>query len=237
MNPNALLVVVAAGWLVGGTPIARAQSSNEPPRYTPPPPAYPPRPVEPLRGFHRHDGFFLRLATGLSALHASWKEGSNDYAINGTGIALGMAFGGALTPNLVLYGEITGVVARDPTQKLNGASTTLTDYDVSFPGIGPGAAYYLMPANVYFSGTLAFFRLTQGYHGPSPGSEGTGGDGRIITNLGVGAAVVMGKDWWVSTNWSLGVAGLVHLAWMEVRHYHSHATAEAYSLLFSATYN
>jgi hypothetical protein len=230
------MVAVVAILPVAAPPIAHAQSSDQP--ALPAQPAYyPPQPAGPPAGFRHHDGFYLRLATGLSVLHASWNEGTNAWSIAGTGIALVMSFGGALTPNLVLYGEITGSMARNPTQKLNGVSTTLTDYDVSLAGIGPGVAYYLVPANLYFSGTLAFLRLTKGYHGPSPGSEGTGGNGAILTDTGIGAAFVVGKEWWVSTNWGLGVAGIVHVASMKLTDSDARATAEALSLVFSATYN
>ena len=230
------IVVAAAAWLVVALPIARAQSSDQPP--VPAPPIYyAPQRVGPPAGFHQHDGFYLRLAAGLSVLHASWRETADDWSITGTGIALVMTLGGSVTPNLVLYGEITGSMAMDPTEKHNGVSTTLDDYDVSLAGIGPGAAYYLVPANLCFSGTLAFFRLTKGYHGPSPGSEGTGGNGAILTDTGIGAAFMVGKEWWVSTNWGLGVAGIVHLASMKLTDGDTRAVAEALSLVLSATYN
>jgi hypothetical protein len=193
--------------------------------------------VGPPPGFRAHDGFYLRLATGPSVLHASWSEGTNDWSITGAGLALAMAFGGALTPNLVLYGEVTGSVAIDPTQKLNGVATTLTDYDVSLAGIGPGAAYYLVPANLYFSGTVALFRLTKGYRGPSSGSRSESHGGAIITDRGIGAAFMVGKEWWVSMNWGLGLAGIVHVASMKVTNDESRATAGALSLVLSATYN
>jgi hypothetical protein len=186
---------------------------------------------------HEHDGFYLRLATGPSMLHASWHEGGNDWSISGLGIALAMALGVSITPNLVLYGEITGSVAIDPSQRCNGVATTLTDYDVSLAGRGVGAAYYLVPANLYFSGTLAVFRLTKGYRGPSSGQRSDSHDGAIITNNGIGAAFIVGREWWLSTNWGLGLAGIVHVASMKVTNDDSRATAGALSLLLSATYN
>jgi hypothetical protein len=48
---------------------------------------------------------------------------------------------------------------------------------------------------------------------------------------------MVGKEWWVSANWGLGVAGIVHLASMKSTNEDSRVTAETLSLVLSATYN
>ena len=48
---------------------------------------------------------------------------------------------------------------------------------------------------------------------------------------------MVGKEWWVSANWGLGVAGIVHIASMKLPNTDSRATADALSLVLSATYN
>ena len=166
-----------------------------------------PQPLEPPAGIHEHDGLYVRLATGPSVLHASWKEKTDDLSLTGIGLALAMAFGVSVTPNLVIYGEVTGSFVKDPIQNRNGVSTTLTGHDLSLAGIGPGAAYYLLPAHLYFSGTLTLSYLSRGYYGVSSGSEGSGGNGAILTNTDIGGTFMVGKEWWVSANWGLGVAG------------------------------
>jgi hypothetical protein len=195
------------------------------------------QPLEPPTGIHEHDGLYVRLATGPSVLHASWKDRTDDLSLTGIGLALAMALGVSVTPNLVIYGEVTGNVVRDPIRNRNGVSTTITGHDFSLAGIGPGAAYYLLPANLYFSGTLTLSYLTRGYYGLSPGSEGSGGNGAILTNTDLGGTFMVGKEWWVSANWGLGVAGIVHVASMKLPNTASRATAEALSLVLSATYN
>jgi hypothetical protein len=214
---------------------ARAQSTDEPVE-APPPMSDVPQPVPPPAGFHEHDGLYIRLAAGAAALHASWMVGPNHWSVTGTGFAVAMALGGSVLPNLVLYAEITRSAASDPTRKVDDLSTKLTNYDVGLAGIGPGAAYYLVPENIYFSGTIAFSRLQSRYNGPS-GSEGSGSDLPIFTDMGIGGTLMVGKEWWLSANWGLGVAGIFHLASMKITNDDSRVTAEALSLVLSATYN
>ena len=228
------IVALAAGLPALGSP-ARTQSSDEPVEPAPPGSDLPP-PAAPPAGFHEHDGFYVRAAIGPSVLHASWKEGAYDWSVTGTGFAIGVALGGSVLPNLVVYAELTRSVAIAPTRKINDASTPLNNYDVDLAGFGPGATYYLVPANLYFSGTIAFSKLTSGYNGPS-GSEGSGTDLEIFTNTGIGATLMVGKEWWVSANWGLGIAGIAYVASMKITNEDSRVTAEALSLVLSATYN
>jgi hypothetical protein len=176
----------------------------------------------------------MRLITGITVLNASWKEGENDNSVTGAGMALGMALGGSITPHLVLYGEFVASVAMEPSQKVNGHSQTLSGYDVTLFGIGPGVAYYFLPGNLYLSGSLLFSQLSESDNGSSNNSSNNSID---LTNMGIGASFMVGKEWWVSTDWGLGVAGMLHLASMKMKDWDARATAEAISILFSATYN
>jgi len=205
------------------------------PGYYPPPGYYAPGPVGPPPGYHEHDGFYMRLTTGITVLNATYSTNGIDNSITGAGVGFSMAFGGSITPNLVLYGEFVTSSALEPNSKRGGTSNTLTGYNVDLFGIGPGVAYFLVPANVYFSGTLAFSQLTESYNGSSNSSSNN--NSVDLTNMGIGASFMVGKEWWVSTNWGLGVAGMLHLASMKMKNYDSRATAEAISILFSATCN
>jgi hypothetical protein len=204
------------------------------PGYYPPPGYYPAVPAGPPPGYHEHDGFYMRLTTGITVVNASTSYGGVDSTITGAGIALGMAFGGSITPNLALYGEFILNSAIEPTAKGGGTSTTWNNHDLDLFGIGPGVVYYLVPANLYFSGTLAFSKLSMSNSGSSSNSSNDSVD---LTDYGIGASLMVGKEWWVSTNWGLGVAGLLHLASMKNKDVDTRTTAEAISILFSATYN
>jgi len=205
---------------------------QQPGYYPPPAPAYyPPQPIGPPPGYHTHDGFFLRLNSGIGIMHAKYSYAGYDTTISGGGMALSFAMGGAITPNLVIYGEFMATGAFDPTIKTGSSSSGMSG-DVTLTGFGPGVAYYLEPANLYFSGTMAFSQVTVNY------DDGTSdSNSRDLTDRGFGMAVTVGKEWWVSQNWGLGVAALLHVASMKVKSVDTRMTAEGISILFSATYN
>jgi hypothetical protein len=186
----------------------------------------------PPPGNHLHDGFYMRLTAGLGVLTAKDSLGGQDRTISGGGMAMTFAFGGAMTPNLILYGELLMTVAMDP--KVDYAETSQSlGYDLNLFGIGPGVAYYLVPSNVYFSGTLAFSQITE-----SSGNNGSNSSRSVdVTDMGIGASFMVGKEWWVSQNWGLGAAGYLHLASMKLKNDDSRMTATALGVLFSATYN
>jgi hypothetical protein len=181
----------------------------------------------------------MRLTTGLGALRAKYKTSGMDTTISGAAMAATFAFGGAVAPNLVLYGEMTMTMAIDPTVQSGETSQNLTHTNVNLFGIGPGVAYYLEPSNMYFSGTLAFSQVTAS---DSSSSSSTSNSSVDLTEMGIGASFMFGKEWWVSHNWGLGAAGLLQLASMKVKQEIAGATdnrmtATALSVLFSATYN
>jgi len=212
------------------------------PGYYPPPAYYPPpgyggRPVyklyaAPPPGYHQHDGFYLRLYTGLGFLSASDTSLGSKETYSGAGVTFGASFGGVIAPNLVLFGEFLGTVVSDPTYDFAGQSQTLSGLDATLVGFGPGVAYYLQPVNLYFSGTLTFSQLSL-----SDSQSNDSSNSADLTNLGIGTNLMAGKEWWVSSEWGLGMAAQLHIASMKMKSSDARMTATVLSLLFSATYN
>jgi hypothetical protein len=62
--------------------------------------------------------------------------------------------------------------------------------------------------------------------------------GTFESDNGLGAKVMLGKEWWVSENWGLGIGGQVFYANCD-RGLNGSKDIKtlAYGLLFSATYN
>jgi hypothetical protein len=219
-----------------------------PPGYAPPPgyyppPGYPPayypqQELGPPPGSHIHDGFYMRLTTGLGVLSAKYKRSELDTTISGPGVAATFAFGGAVATNLVLYGEMLMTMALNPKSESGGTTQNLTNKNVNLFGIGPGVAYYLEPSNLYFSGTLAFSYVSE-----TDSSNSNNSNSSVdLTEMGIGLSFMVGKEWWVSHNWGLGAAGLLHVASMKTKDQiagttPNNMTATALSVLFSATYN
>jgi len=67
-------------------------------------------------------------------------------------------------------------------------------------------------------------------------SDSDNSDNRIESKWGFGVQGLVGKEWWVSQDWGIGVAGEVLASSMKDDADES-MTGLAFGLLFSATYN
>ena len=149
-----------------------------------------------------HEGFYLRLAIGPAAFRAKFAQHPN-----GGGAALDIAAGGSVAKGLVLYG------ALDATGSGNEEQTAAYV-------IGPGLAYWLLDANVYFAATAGVGR----------GSRVTPTGDSVRTNPGFGLALMAGKEWLIEGGpLGLGVALLGRFSSFGA------GTYSALALMFSAT--
>ena len=196
------------------------------------------------QGAHTHDGFYLRIHAGLGYLRASesYDIGTTD-SYSGFGPTLNAALGRAIVGNLILYGEFVLTTVSGAAWTQNGGSPPGRDStrDLTLFGFGPGIAYYFAPINLYVSGTLTFAKLwfldDNNTDSPPPPD----------TEFGIGGSFTVGKEWWVSRDWGIGVAGqfdyasLRHHFQQERDHYYAvfdpRMQVMTFSLLFSATYN
>jgi hypothetical protein len=176
-------------------------------------------------GYHEHDGFYLRCLIGPGYLYTSATYQGSTLKISGVGASIGFAAGGVVAPNLAIYGELLGTAASNPTVDQDGDSGEL-DGTATVASFGPGIAYYL-PGNSYLSGTLLFSQLS------------VSGDGfdEDLTDIGFGAALTGGKEWWVSTDWGIGVAGQLGFSSMKAKDVDTRFSAVTFAVLLSATYN
>jgi hypothetical protein len=232
-------LLVPAVVLLGETAsLAQYPPSAPPPGYGPPPgqpmPAYSPTPYQPMPiaypGYHEHDGFYLRLTMGLGYLNTSVPMSEDRGTLYGVAGSFAAAFGGTIAPNLIIYGEISGMSATDPEFSYRGTSITQKDLTFSMITFGPGLAYYLQPANVYFSGSVGF-----GYFVFENNDDYDWNSNRNETDLGFGFSTTMGKEWWVTADWGLGVAAQFQMA--TAKSYDNRFTGYGLALMLSATYN
>ena len=231
-NPIKLSVVLGLASLVMvlGESAAYAQRPYYGRGYGPPPGYYGPAYVGGY-GFHQHDGFYMRVNVGFGYLSASETYNGLTDNYSGAGVSYGAAFGGAVVPNLIVYGEVLGTTIVNADYSQGGVAQGSSLTDLSLFGVGPGLAYYFEPINLYLSGTLTFTRVSFS----DTGSGVSLGD----TNWGVGVSLMLGKEWWVSRDWGLGIAGQFHLASMgdTVQGYDTRLQTFVFSVLFTATYN
>ena len=171
------------------------------------------KPFIPSRGYHTHDGFYADAHLGVG-----WLRG-----VPGAGRSYprGVSIGYALSNGLVLLGEYYDVMIYGPTSDPYVAA-------LDFQGFGPGAKYYLMPFNIFLSGSvLIISQLTL----RNDGDWRTGNGSWQSEDENIAGRFSVGKEWWASANWGLGVAGEFVLGRVE-----SH-TLNGYSLLISASFN
>ncbi|HWE22681.1 MAG TPA: hypothetical protein VG496_01960 [Myxococcales bacterium] len=126
-----------------------------------------------------HHGFFLRMDLDAGYHYAS----AGSTTIDGPGGGFGISIGGNVADNLALFGT------------LSGSGNASEDTRATHVLFGVGLTYYLMPANVFLSGAVGFggLQITQN---------------RIDhdTEAGFAARVGIGKEWFVSDSWGLGIA-------------------------------
>jgi len=180
-------------------------------------------------GYHQHDGFYMRLYAGLGYFTASETYGGATDTYSGVGATYGAAFGGTIAPNLILYGEFLGTTVTNATASYGGGRPDYSGMDLTLFGFGPGVAYYIEPVNLYLSGTLTFTEISF--------SDTNTAAPLDSTNLGIGFSFMVGKEWWITPDWGIGIAGQFHIATMGDPTVDARMRASVFSMLFSATYN
>jgi len=175
---------------------------------------------------HHHTGLYLRLSTGLGFSYSREEVDSVDYQIYGFTNVVFVSIGGALTENLILSADVFGSVTVDPTVHALGETKDGSGELACF-GTGAGITYYIMPINLYFglSGGISkvTFTDTSGYE--------------ISTKIGWGINLMVGKEWWVSENWGLGIALQMFVASSPEKNIDADIVTTAGGLSFSATFN
>ena len=177
---------------------------------------------------HRHDGFLLRLSGGPG--HASTEVDENNGTntdLSGLSGDLNIAIGGMVGKNLALHGTIFAWRVGDPDLDVNGASAGSLNGDVTMSAAGVGVTYWFMPTNLYLSGTLGFGELEFDLQGFSSAD----------IDLGLAFDATVGKEWWVSANWGLGLAGGIGLHSIPEDGVNDNWSGVSVGLRFSATFN
>lgn len=176
---------------------------------------------------HTHDGFFLQMDLGGGGMSSSAEQGGTEVKLSGGSGQFSVGVGGALTPNFILAGQLWGVSATDPTVKVNGSSYGSLDARLTLSAIGVQLVYYFMPVNVYLSLTPSLTQLTI--------DDGTSS---ADSDVGFGLKFAVGKEWWVSDNWALGLNGQLAFASNDDKEAGAPSWGTGwFGVAFSATYN
>ena len=150
-----------------------------------------------------------------------------------------LTIGGFITPNLALHGTVYNTQMFNPNVEDEQMSFEWgeTDASISAGGLGAGLTYYFMPTNVYISATAGFaFMQIELKNGSLTRTEDS--------DTGVGGSLVIGKEWFVSERWSLGLGAQFDVASIPTSNdatcidsCEENVTSVSGGLVFSATLN
>jgi hypothetical protein len=183
-----------------------------------------------------HTGLMLRLALGIGAGAIAERTGNVDNSYRGGAGLTSIAIGGSVAPNFALGADFFGFGLNDPEVYLGdtrigyaGSNTTCR-----MSAVGLNGTYYLMPANVYLSGTLGLgVNSVTRYSGTSRSYS----TDRTTSDAGLAGALMVGKEWKVSREWGIGVAGQLMVARSkDSDNANTSYGNAAFGVLFSATY-
>jgi hypothetical protein len=181
-------------------------------------------------GSKKHDGLALRLSLGFGYSSSSESYEGNDFSVYGVSAPMSIAIGYTVTENLIINADIFGAGVINPTFKLNGQSASLDNTSITHAAFGVGFTYYIMPSNMYIAGSIG---CAQSQLKTTIGNV----TNKHETEMGLGVNLMIGKEWWVSDNWGLGLAGQFIYLSPKDKNVDSYLNTIAFGLLFSATYN
>jgi hypothetical protein len=193
-----------------------------------------------LNGVHQHDGFFLRLVPGFGYSQISLSlpddmlteqfKGKDAFAFSGgLTLANSIQIGGAVSDNVIIFGESGGVTITNASVKVFDEEVDDPgDVSILFGGIGPGITYYFMPDNIYISVTILAHIANVDVESSKLAES----------NIGFGFNFMAGKEWWVGEQWGLGVSLYFRYGSQSDKEVED-MTISGYSFgaLFSATFN
>lgn len=175
-----------------------------------------------------HDGFFLRVAPGFGWNTTSSEFGSNEIELSGVSGLFNFAIGGSVAQDLILHMDVSGVRTSDPKVEINGSEQAADVSSSSTSLLAIGLTYYFS-SNMYVTGAAGVAKSKN----ESGGIEGE-------TDTGYGLNVMIGKEWWVSDNWGLGLAGqflYTNCPDKGINGVSTDVKSTSFGILLSATYN
>jgi hypothetical protein len=154
-----------------------------------------------------HDGgFLLRMSLGFGTQNTSrsltveeaafFNVPGGDIELSGAASDFTITLGGIVKENLALHGTIFSAVMTDPDIEIAGLGSDTVDGTMGIIGYGGGLTYWFMPANVFMSASFGLGRLR---------ADNDYFD--FYSDWGFAMEATVGKDWFVSNRWGLGVAG------------------------------
>lgn len=176
------------------------------------------------------DGFFLRLSAGFGAAQTGLEQNGGEVTFSDTGSAdLNFAIGGIASDDLAVHGTLAGWRISDPEVEFSSGGASQTgelDGSLQLTLIGAGITAYFGD-NFYVSPSIGAAMLTA----ELDGSDADDSD------VGFGLDLTFGKEWWVSSSWSIGAAAALGVHKIPDEDFDPDFEGGNLALRFSATFN
>lgn len=172
-----------------------------------------------------HDGQFFHVAYGMGWMWTSATIEGEDFEFDGFTFDGELSVGAMLRENLAMHGTFFNWLVINPTVQSERSNT-----DVAHTGFALGSTYYIMPANLFFSLRVGggWMRQQRAFGGYQQAAK---------TNFGLAGGVGLGKEWWVSDGWGVGVAGSLDFHSLPAADSDGTFNGRSFAIRFSATYN
>ncbi|PKL15636.1 MAG: hypothetical protein CVV49_20405 [Spirochaetae bacterium HGW-Spirochaetae-5] len=149
-----------------------------------------------------HDGFYFNLMLGGGYDQSTIQySDSSDVDYSGLGTMFKIKLGGAPVEDFILYGVFGYYDLEGPKVTVGSESATFNNLYLVYAELGGGFCYYFMPDNYFVSTELTVTSLTVGNDDAVNENDKSNG-----SDIGWALTLSLGKEWWVSDNWGVGVA-------------------------------
>jgi hypothetical protein len=147
-----------------------------------------------------HDGFFLAfgLGPGYGHLETDITERFGSLTNSGFGPSFDIRIGGGSPKGLIFHATLLGDRMLFPKQQWPNGGITPYYKQLGLNLFGAGCTQYIMPANAFVSASGGMAQILV------QSRQST--DAQKVDGDGLGLQLKVGKEWWVSPNWGLGVA-------------------------------
>lgn len=181
-----------------------------------------------------HDGFFLNLSLGLGYQGFEYDHAHSSRGLESNGIATGfyIKLGGRVANNLLLHASLIGETNQSSLKETyNGeVEETYNALHDNLSILGVGLTYYFLQ-NIFVTASIGISQFNL---------QGDTGDDIITlgrSENGFAFHVGVGKEWWVSENWGLGISLNFTHGSADDQHDAGEMSGNGISVMFSATYN
>jgi hypothetical protein len=182
-------------------------------------------------GAESHEGLYINASLGVGWLHTeSHGKNGGELVVSGRGTPLALSIGYVFAKNLVLSWDYCYLHVGHPS--LGDDYSSVGIVNLGWEGTGPGARLYL-PLNTFVGGSLLLSKVRINNGNPDDSRYGL----RWDSEYGITGRVSLGKEFWATDNWGLGLVGEALFGRLPGHDNWPTFSTRGFSLMASSTFN